>query len=306
MHNHNPVFDKLIGQNHIKRQLSFYLRAAKNNGVLPFLMFNGQKGIGKTEFVRAFVKGAKKSYLEINASTIKNEEQFFEQIMLPKINDQDVTLFLDEAHELPKKLVATFLTIFNTEKSHIKEFTYRDMDFTFDFSRQSFVFATSELDKVFVPFKDRLTVVDFAPYSDSETKEIIKMRLPDVNFQDDILTEVVTTVRGNARSAVKRSMDILKHCDGKNSTNFSAKDWKELCYEVNINKNGLSHTEIQVLQALKQRGPSTLTMLSAITGMSRTSLQRDVETHLLKHNYLRIDGTRQITGTGLQFLEQIG
>jgi DNA polymerase III delta prime subunit len=303
---HNKVFDKLIGQNHIKRQLSFYLDAAKNDGILPFLMFNGQKGIGKTEFVRAFVKGAKKSYLEINASTIKNEEQFFEQIMLPKINDQDVTLFLDEAHELPKKLVATFLTIFNTEKSHIKDFTYRDMEFTFDFSRQSFVFATSELDKVFVPFKDRLTVVDFAPYNDSETKEIIKMRLPDVKFEDEALAEIVTTVRGNARSAVKRSMDILKHCNRKNDPNFSIKDWQDLCYEVNINKNGLTNTEIQVLQALKQRGPSTLTMLSAITGMSRTSLQRDVETHLLKHNYLRIDGTRQITGTGLQFLEQLG
>jgi hypothetical protein len=44
-------------------------------------------------------------------------------------------------------------------------------------------------------------------------------------------------------------------------------------------------------------------MLSAITGMSRTALQRDVEIHLLKGNYMRIEGTRQITGQGLTFLE---
>jgi Holliday junction resolvasome RuvABC ATP-dependent DNA helicase subunit len=303
---HHKVFDKLIGQNHIKRQLSFYLDVAKNSGVLPFIMFNGQKGIGKTEFARSLAKASKKKFVEINASTIKNEQQFFEQIIMPNVNDQDVTLFLDEAHELPKKLVATFLTIFNTERSKFREFTFRDMEFTFDFSRQSFIFATSELDKIFVPFKDRLTIVDFTPYSNEETKEIIKMRIPDVQFEDGVLDEIVTTVRGNARSAVKRCVDIFDHCDKKNKTNFSLEDWKDLRYQVNINKNGLTNTEIQVLQALKQRGPSTLTMLSAITGMSRTSLQRDVETHLLKHNYLRIDGTRQITGTGLQFLEQIG
>ena len=222
------------------------------------------------------------------------------------MNDQDVTVFLDEAHDLPKKLVTTFLTIFNTEKGSIKEFTYRDMEFTFDFSRQSYFFATTELDKLFPPFKDRLTVVDFVPYSDEETKEIIKLRIPDVKFEDSALSDIVTTVRGNARSAVKRAKEVEMFCESKNDSSFSMKEWEDLRHKVNINKNGLTNTELQVLRALRDRGPSTLTMLSAITGMSRTSLQRDVETHLLKVNYLRIDGTRQITGTGLTFLEQVG
>ena len=180
------------------------------------------------------------------------------------------------------------------------------MEFTFDFSRQSYFFATTELDKLFPPFKDRLTVVDFVPYSDDETKEIIKLRIPDVKFEEAALTDIVTTVRGNARSAVKRAKEVEMFCESKNDPSFSMKEWEDLRHKVNINKNGLTNTELQVLRALRDRGPSTLTMLSAITGMSRTSLQRDVETHLLKVNYLRIDGTRQITGTGLTFLEQVG
>lgn len=302
----HPAFNNLIGQEHIKRQFSFYLDAAKKSGVLPFVMLNGQKGIGKTEFARALAKANKKRFIEINSATIKNETQFFEQVMLPMINDQDVSVLFDEAHDLPKKLVTTFLTIFNTEKGSIKEFTYRDMEFTFDFSRQSYFFATTELDKLFPPFKDRLTVVDFVPYSDEETKEIIKLRIPDVKFEDSALSDIVTTVRGNARSAVKRAKEVEMFCESKNDPSFSMKEWEDLRHKVNINKNGLTNTELQVLRALRDRGPSTLTMLSAITGMSRTSLQRDVETHLLKVNYLRIDGTRQITGTGLTFLEQVG
>ena len=303
---HNPTFDKLIGQNHIKRQLSFYLDAAKNNGVLPFLMFNGQKGIGKTEFARALAKANKKRFIEINSSTIKNEQQFFEQVMLPMITDQDVTVFFDEAHDLPKKLVTTFLTIFNTEKGHVKEFTYRDMEFVFDFSRQSYFFATTELDKLFPPFKDRLTVVDFVPYSNGETKQIIKMRIPDVVFEDAALADIVTTVRGNARSAVKRAKEIEMYCEAKNNPDFSAEDWASLCHKANINKRGLSNTEVQILTALKERGPLTLTMLSAITGLSVQALRKDAELHLLKMNLLRIDTKREITSQGLRLLETIG
>lgn len=297
------TFANLIGQEPIKRQLSFYLSAAKKTGVMPFLMFNGQKGIGKTEFARQLAKANGRRFIEINSSTIKNETQFFEQVMLPMINDQDVTVFFDEAHELPKKLVATFLTVFNTEKSHIKEFSFRDMEFTFDFSRQHYMFATSELDKLFPPFKDRLTVVDFNPYTPAETKQIIKARIPDVQFKGGVLDDIVTTVRGNARSAVKRAKEIEMFCEAKNSPEFSKQEWEDLRHKVSINKNGLTNTELQVLRALRDRGPCTLTMLSAITGMSRTALQRDVEIHLLKSNYMRIEGTRQITGQGLTFLE---
>ena len=93
------TFANLIGQEPIKRQLSFYLSAAKKTGVMPFLMFNGQKGIGKTEFARQLAKANGRRFIEINSSTIKNETQFFEQVMLPMINDQDVTVFFDEAWE---------------------------------------------------------------------------------------------------------------------------------------------------------------------------------------------------------------
>jgi Holliday junction resolvasome RuvABC ATP-dependent DNA helicase subunit len=170
----------------------------------------------------------------------------------------------------------------------------------------SFIFATTEMDRLFAPFKDRLTVVDFVPYSNSEVKDIIKKRIPDVKFAAGALDEISTTIRGNARSAVKRAKEIEMYCEAKNNPDFSLEDWKELCHKANINKRGLSNTEIQILSALKERGPLTLTMLSAITGLSIQALRKDAELHLLKMNLLRIEGTRQITSQGLRLLETIG
>jgi Holliday junction resolvasome RuvABC ATP-dependent DNA helicase subunit len=300
----NKSFSHIIGQDHIKRQLNFYLDAYKVNSTLPFLMFNGQRGIGKTEFARVVGAACKKTFYEINSSSIKNEKQFFEQ-MMPQIQGTECILFFDEAHELPKKLVTAFLSIMNTEKKTVVHYTYQDVEYTFDFTKMSFIFATTEMDRLFAPFKDRLTIVDFVPYSNGEIKDIIKKRIPDVKFAAGALDDIATTIRGNARSAVKRAKEIEMYCEAKNNPDFSLEDWKELCHKANINARGLSNTEIQILTALKERGPLTLTMLSAITGLSVQALRKDAELHLLKMNLLRIEGTRQITSQGLRLLETI-
>ena len=66
---------------------------------------------------------------------------------------------------LPKDLTMAFLTIFNTEKNARKRFEFNEMTFEFNFKQQTFIFATTESDKIFPPLKDRLTTVDFEPYS---------------------------------------------------------------------------------------------------------------------------------------------
>jgi Holliday junction resolvasome RuvABC ATP-dependent DNA helicase subunit len=300
----NKAFNEIVGQDQIKRQLSFYLDSYKANSVLPFLMFNGQRGIGKTEFARAVGAACKKTFYEVNSSSIKNEKMFFEQFM-PQVQDTECVILLDESHELPRKLVTAFLTIFNPEKKNVVYYTHQDVEYRFDFTKMSFIFATTEMDRLFAPFKDRLTVVDFVPYTNDEIKRIIQKRLPDVKFEGNELNDISTTIRGNARSAVKRAKEIEMYCEANNNPSFTSPDWVSLCHKANINKRGLSNTEVQILTALKQRGPLTLTMLSAITGLSVASLRKDAELHLLKMNLLRIDSKREITSEGLRLLETI-
>ena len=86
---------------------------------------------------------------------------FLNKSFLPVISDNEVTILFDEAHALPKDLTMAFLTIFNTEKSSRKLFEWNGMTFEFNFKQQTFIFATTESDKIFPPLKDRLTTVDF-------------------------------------------------------------------------------------------------------------------------------------------------
>ncbi|HBY67719.1 MAG TPA: hypothetical protein DEG69_08175, partial [Flavobacteriaceae bacterium] len=107
------MFETLVGQNLVKKKLQFYKESYDTSKRMPFLFFVGAKGLGKTEFAKQFASTLGKKMIEINCSTIRNGEQFFEQIFVPAILDKDITILFDEAHALPKDLVMAFLTIFN-------------------------------------------------------------------------------------------------------------------------------------------------------------------------------------------------
>lgn len=305
------MFDELIGQSEIKRQLEFYSNAYRKTKTVPFILLNGAKGLGKTEFLKAFSKtlhndsDKPRPMLELNSSTIKNNQMFFEQIFMPLAQGNEVTLFFDECHALPNDLVMAFLTILNTERSPFKEFNWREYNFLFDFTKISMIFATTELDKLFSPLKDRLTVLDFKPYSPEELAQIIASRLPDVQFEDGVLEEIATTTRGNARSAVKRAKEIETYCETQNSPLFFREDWNELRRILGIKPLGLSNTEVQVLDILNSRGATTLQTVAAVTGMSRTAIQRDAEIYLLQRGLIKINGLREITRDGVAVLKQI-
>ena len=305
------MFKNLIGQDEVKRQLSFYAEAQNSTGVAPFLMLSGAKGLGKTEFAKEYADtlknkdGSKRPFLEINCSTIKNANAFFEQIFLPIVMHNEITILLDEAHMLPKDLVNAFLTVFNTEKSNFKEYHHGEQIFAFDFSMQSFIFATTELDKLFAPFKDRLTIVDFKPYTVGELADIVDLVCGEIEFDDGLLNEIAETTRGNARSAVKRSREIMLYCESNNKKDYTNDDWKSICYTLGIKPLGLSNIEIEILSILKERGNCSLQMLSAVTGMSRTAIQKEAELYLLKRGLMKINGQREISGKGVNVLKDI-
>ena len=311
MNNYDKYFPELVGQVGVKKKLSFYLEAFEKTSQAPFLLMAGAKGLGKTEFAKAFAtnlkdnEGDKISFLEINCSTLKNNEYFFENVFLPYIADEQIVVLFDECHALPQDLTMSFLSIFNSEKNPSKVFEWDGMSFTFNFQQQHFIFATTETDKIFPPLKDRLTTIDFEPYSSEDLSKIVEICLPDIVFTDEALADVATTIRGNARSAVKRSKEIMLYCGKYESNTFTSKDFRKLCDEVGILPHGLTFTEKQILHVLNNCGSATLTGIAAKIGLSKSALQRDHELYLLNKNLIEIDGKRKITCKGLDVCKEL-
>ena len=179
--------------------------------------------------------------------------KFFEQIFLPIIADNEVTILFDECHALPQDLTMAFLTIFNTEASSRKTFEWNEMTFEFNFKNQTFIFATTETDKIFPPLKDRLTVVDFEPYSQDELAKIIELVAPEIDFTESCLQSVASTIRGNTRSAIKRAKEIQLYC-GSKGNNFCIRRFQDSlrCYwDTSLWFNQYRNANIKCFKSLR-------------------------------------------------------
>lgn len=309
------VFNKVVGQERAKRKLGFYLRGHQTTGIIPHLLFSAPKGCGKTYMAQEFRKGLirregdeagkkAKPVATVNCSTLKSVKSFFNDLIIPSVNDKEITVLFDEASELPKDVTMALLTILQPNPTNKNTFSYGDYTVDFDFSRQSFIFCTSETHKLFHALVDRLERVDLESYTHCQLEEIIKRNLPDVEFESSALNGISSVLRGNARSAQKMASDIKSYLG--NSKLFLEDDWQAMRVELGINPLGLSPLEIQVLRTLQAHKETSLTRLSAVTGMSKESLQKDVEMFLQCQDLMQITTLgRSLTAKGHDYLKSL-
>lgn len=325
----DTLFKEIVGQEKPKKELGFYLDSYRRTRFIPHMMIVAPKGQGKTTLARELAKGLvqfdeegevvmapskldptvikprRKPFVEVNCSTLKSVKQFINALVIPYVQDKDVTLLFDEASEIPRDVTMALLTILNPNPENRTTFALDEYVCDFDFRRQTFIFATSEIQKVFHALADRLERITLEEYSNEHLAAIVQKGLPGVECTDNVLLDVASVLRGNARAAQKMSGKIAAYLKGL--LTFTPTDWLKLRDVLSIYPLGLNALEIQILRHLSQNSDGiSLTCLSAKTGMSRDSLQKDVELFLLKHNLLSVETSgRMITGKGRDYLKAL-
>jgi len=307
-------FEEMIGQDKTKRVLSFYIDAFEKSEILPHLFVVGQRGQGKTMLATQVAKnlrsktlGRVKPMLTINCSTLKNVRQFVEDIALTYIRDQHITVFFDEAHEMPESVQTCLLTVLNPNKHNRNTLRFDDYNIEFDFTKVSFIFATTDPQKVITPLKDRCKMVHMEEYGYSDLAKIVEANSDEITYSPEILEQISSTCRGNARNATLMAKDnITQFAMRHNVHDISKKEWEELKCVLGILPLGLENTELQVLKVLKERGTCSLTNLSAVTGLSVNAIRSEFELYLLKHGLMEVaQGGRRITAKGDAYLRAL-
>ncbi len=321
----NLLFESVVGQDEAKKKLGFYLNSYHHTKIMPNLMLCAQKGQGKSLLARETAKQLlaygedgsvllkedsvtpkKKTFLEINASTIKSVRQFVNSILLEHVVDRDVTIFVDEASEIKKDVTMSLLTLLNPNESNKNTFCYDDQVIDIDFRRATFIFATSESHSIFPPLMDRLVRVDLQHYTNEHLAQILQKSAPEVSFVENVLESISSVVRGNARQAVKMASDVRTFLCGKKV--FGRSQWKELSTIFSIKPLGLSPIEIDLLNFMRERPDgSSLTNLAARSGLSREAVQKDYESFLQSCGLMEITAGkgRQLTAKGYQYLKDL-
>ena len=303
-------FPTVVGQERAKRKLSYLLDNWKSSNIMDNLMFVAPRGCGKTMLATLLATAMKtiksnKIGRIVNCASIKNLNQFINGTIIPYVHDKDCTILLDEASELPRDVEMALLTILNPNPENRNTFSYEDYTINFDFRRQTFLLATTEAHKVFHALMDRLNRVDLEEYKNDHLAEIISRNLVNAEFDSDVLEEISTVLRGNARQAQRMANQIRNHLIKKKSKKFNRRDWEKMQYNLGIRPLGLNENEILCLRALAEKKASSLTCISAKLRMSKEVIQRDIELYLQKPNLMEVstDG-RSITPNGQKYLKR--
>ena len=305
-------FKDIVGQDVAKKKLTFFIKNYEASSILPTLMFVAPKGCGKTTVAKAVGRclknseGKTKKFLEINCSTVKSLKQFFNQIIIPHVNGQEVTVLLDEASELPKDVTMALLTILNPNPDNFTQFSYEDYVVDFDFRRISFMMATTEAQSIFHALMDRCERVDLEEYSYDDLAEIINRVTNRAKFSEGVLEQIAPVLRGNARAAQKMSNHINSFMASTKGSKFGIAEWNTLKDMLGTLPLGLSRIELQLLRILAEKKQCSLTYLAAKTGLTKSCLQRDFEMYLQKEGLMEIDrGGRQLTAKGQEYLKAL-
>lgn len=304
-------FDKIIGQEKVKKRLEFFIEAQKSSLLSPHILFVAPRGCGKTLLAQTYAsnlinsEGKKRKLITINCSSLVKLKQFMNDVIVPYVLGKEVTILFDEASEIPRDITMALLTILNPNKENKNSFSYADLNLDFDFKKVTFLFATTEAHKIFHALMDRLERIDLEEYSSDNLATIVKNNVSS-NITHKVIDEVSKVLRGNARKATQMANHINLYLSTSDNKSFDTKSWNDFSVKMGILPLGLSPLELKVLQTLGERSETTLTNLSAKTHMTRQSLQRDLESHLQRLNLIEVTPTgRKLTIQGRNYLETL-
>jgi Holliday junction resolvasome RuvABC ATP-dependent DNA helicase subunit len=295
-------YSEIVGQEKTKGKLNFLLEGFEQTKIMPHLLFVAPRGCGKTMIAQetAKIMNRQKNVI-VNCSTIKNVKSFFNQVMLPFVYDKDTTIIFDEASELPRDVTMALLTILNPNTNNQNEFTFEDGTYTFRFNQNSFIFCTTEAQKIFHALADRLYRIDMEDYSYINLGKIIQNNLKSKSqfIELDVIDEVASVCRGNARQAQSLANQISSYLMSKKSNKLTSGGWSEIKGKLSIYPLGLSEIELNIIKILKEHGELRLTNLSAKTNLTKDMLQKNVEMYLMRNNLIEIRPTgRALTKKG--------
>jgi len=301
----NTYLQNVIGQDAVKKEMSLWLSAYKETKYLPHMLLEAEKGNGKSHLAREIAIELGKPFLTVSSADIKNVDLLIS--VLGDYQGQEVTFFFDECHGIKNsRVIDALLVILEPTMSRKTSFSTADMTANFDFTKQTFLFATTETQELFEPFKDRMERFQLKSYTVEELGLIVQINLKarGLAAEESTLLDIAKHTRGNARAAYKIAEKLVAYMTVKKGNFVTGEIWRGIKNQLGLNLLGLNHHEMTALNALSEKELS-LGHLASILGLPAQAVRQDLEPHLLRHNLIEIDGKRFITQQGREYIRNL-
>jgi Holliday junction resolvasome RuvABC ATP-dependent DNA helicase subunit len=308
-------FSKLVGMSAIKvRSTEAIVSAAKDGFFAPTLIV-GTAGLGKTRLLVILVS-LLRDILDRQALFFPRGEdcgtriKFVEECLVPRLNDHNATLAIDECHELKGNVSSLIRSMLNPTAER-KATTVRacgDYEITFEPTRQTVIFSTNKVEKLDGPLMSRFERWDLPLYTDEETEQIFTICFQSngskIKFVGKSKRMIAECNRGTARDIVHWFNACVTNCNARGKDIVGEKEAIDLIKSRETYPLGVVQNELNTLLHLERKGELQLKELAALNIVSSQE-QNANEKYLRQRGFLGTAGKRSLKPDGAAYLASL-
>ena len=291
--NYEPsTLDDYVGQSTAKRSVQTYVKIVTQLKCTHMLI-NGWAGCGKTLLAKIIAKMLKAKIIYRIPEQLSDIDELLKIINQIQESEQLTVLFVDEIHNIDKKVVNILLPILQDRKfgdTEIRPFI--------------FIGATTDKDvlcKKYSPLVSRFqSQITLKKYNPKELIQIIKTYHKKTFSDRGVLEADYKLIAENSRGIPREAIALLLK-------QLVLNDMGEVLSQSDILKDGLTKVDVKILTALNQNDkPMGASFLSQAVGVPQSDYVEIYERFLVEKGYiLRLSRGRTITEKGKGLLNAI-
>jgi len=279
------TLSQIIGNNKIVSSLEETLKFNKMTGkALPYILFCGDSGCGKTTIARAFAGAANRKFYPILAASLENKiDSFIEEYFLVK----DVIVFIDEIHQLSSGAQEKLYPVLDTNHNCI-------------------IGATTDKGKLLKPFRNRFDLSFYITnYNLLDSTKIVELYCKNNKYSitPEAALEIAKRSRGVGRTIEKNTEGSYRKSIISNSKNIILSYVLNYFLDLEIDPLGLGPEDKKILEILNNKNSISIDNLISLSGIDKEEYKNYIEPFLSKMELMEITPKgRKITKKGKEHL----